>query len=44
MGLKEENTWQGMETASLHLERYGPEGERFLRRIVTLDETLVRCY
>ena len=29
--LKEENMWQKMETVRLPLERYGREGERFLR-------------
>ena len=35
--------WQKMGTARLHLERYGREGERFLGRIITLDETWFRC-
>ena len=42
--LKDGNVWQRMETARLHLERYGREGERFLRRIITLGESWVRCY
>ena len=37
--LKEENTWQRVETTRLHLERYGREGERFLTRIISLDKT-----
>ncbi|KAJ4430430.1 hypothetical protein ANN_22646 [Periplaneta americana] len=41
---KVENMWQRIETARLHLERYGREGERVFRRIITLDETWVRCY
>ena len=36
--------WQRMETARLYFERYGRDGERFLRRIITLGETWVRCY
>ena len=28
----------------VHLERYGCEGERFFRRIITLDKTWVQCY
>ncbi|KAJ4447399.1 hypothetical protein ANN_09405 [Periplaneta americana] len=42
--LKEENMWQRMETARLYLERYGREGERFLRHIITLDEIWFQCY
>ena len=37
-------TWQRMETVRLHLECCGQEGEHFLRHIITLDETRVRCY
>ena len=36
--------WQIMKTARLRLERYGRTGERFHKRIVTLDETWVRSY
>ncbi|PSN45363.1 hypothetical protein C0J52_06520 [Blattella germanica] len=42
--LTEEIIWQRMETARLHIERYGHEDKRFLRRIITLDETWNRMF
>jgi histone-lysine N-methyltransferase SETMAR len=42
--LTEVQMWQRMETARLHLDRYAREGEAFLRRIITMDETWARSY
>ena len=42
--LEEENLCQLLETAKLHFQGYGREGDRFLRRFITLNETWVRCY
>jgi len=36
--------WLRYNTARNHLERYEREGEAFLRRIITLDETWARLY
>ena len=36
--------WQRYNAARTHSERYEREGEDFLRRIITLDETWTRSY
>src|ERR1043166_7500036 len=42
--LTEIQKWQRFEVARTHLSRYQEEGDTFVRRIVTLDETWARSY
>ena len=36
--------WQRMERARMHFEQFEHEGEAFLRRVITMDETWIRLY
>ncbi|PSN44013.1 hypothetical protein C0J52_17227 [Blattella germanica] len=42
--LTEEHKWLRYDASHTHLERYRREGEGFLRRIITIDETWARAY
>lgn len=42
--LTEEHKWLRYDASRTHLERYRREGEGFLRRIITIDETWARAY
>ena len=42
--LTEMKKWLRYDAARTHLERYEREGEVFLRRIITLDETWAKSY